>query len=91
MLEASLERLIKAKHGNNEFALFHLGDGKWMAEIGNPSIWLMIGEVCGELRSEPRDTPLKAVNELLEQLTYTPPPQETFPWWTRARRTLGWR
>lgn len=49
-LEKELMDLIEAKRGSKELALFYQDDG-WSLSLGNPSRFVMLGEVYGEFES----------------------------------------
>lgn len=36
-IKSELEKIIRAKSGDKELALFHLGDGDWRLSVGNTS------------------------------------------------------
>lgn len=46
-----LKKIIAAKKGNKEFAIFHNSGGGegWSFELGNPSQYVSLGEVEGEI------------------------------------------
>lgn len=50
-IEKELAEIAKLKEGNDEIALFKL-DGYWLFYLGNPSGFVMLGEVPGEIVTE---------------------------------------
>ena len=72
-LEDKIAKCIEKKQGNKEFALFYTEeeDGlypRWRAEIGNPLPCVSLGEISGEVRSDDVQSPLEAVEQLLERI-----------------------
>lgn len=47
-----IDRAIELKQGNKEFMLSYDPCHNWRAEIGNPSKWVRIGEVDGDIDGE---------------------------------------
>lgn len=66
MLEALIDECIDIKKGDKDFGLFFYGDF-WVAEIGNPSPHVSLGEASGEFRAEGA-TAKEAVEALMSQL-----------------------
>jgi len=56
--------IISAKRGNKEFHLYRATDGTWMAGIGNPSNYVMLGEAEAELSSDWHKRPEQALQQL---------------------------
>ncbi len=67
LLSALIDQVIAKKAGNKEFALFYMDPG-WVAEIGNPSEQVCLGESNGEFRSFTGVTPEEAVGDLLQKV-----------------------
>jgi hypothetical protein len=73
-LDILIEKCIAAKHGDKSFALFHTPayEANWrpasyLAEIGNPSGYVSLGEVEGEICFE-APTAKEAVKGLLKKI-----------------------
>lgn len=62
-LSEMIDRAISLKDGNKEFILLFDGE-RWFAEIGNPSPFVVLGEISGEIRGE-ADSYQKAMEQLL--------------------------
>jgi len=56
--------ILSAKEGSKEFMLYRSEDGKWFAGIGNPSHYVMLGEVQAEIESDWFDRPEQALLQL---------------------------
>lgn len=59
---------VENKSGNKEFALFRFESGHWMAMLGNPSSFCLLGENDGEFDAD-GDTAEEAVKNIIEQLS----------------------
>lgn len=70
-----IRQAIELKQGNKEFALFYepsfesvtVNAKPWIAEIGNPSVFVRLGESTGEYCGE-GDSPEDAIRDLIENL-----------------------
>jgi len=47
-----LQNIIDIKRGNKEMALFYHGENSWTLMVGNPSEYVLLGEVSGEFVTE---------------------------------------
>lgn len=60
-IERELNKIIDAKLGNKEIALFHepysTKEDRWVLLVGNPTTCVMLGEVDGELSTEGTSIP----------------------------------
>jgi len=70
-IEGDIDRILNAKSGNKEIALFYFPhDGVWRVDAGNRSAFVMLGEVEGELSVE-ADSLQGAIKLMLKEVTQT--------------------
>lgn len=58
-----IEACLDLKKGDKSFVL-HGDEGKWRAGVGNPSQWVLLGEIDAEVQSQWHDRPEDALLEL---------------------------